>query len=68
MEMFLRKPEYFLTVAREGSIVKAAKALYVSEPYLSQYITKLERENNTIFLYRQPLCADRGRRCAVPIY
>ena len=52
MEMFLRKPEYFLTVAREGSIVKAAKALYVSEPYLSQYITKLERENNTIFLDR----------------
>ena len=50
--MYLRKPEYFLTVARERSIAKAAKVLYVSEPYLSQYITKLEKENNTIFLDR----------------
>ena len=50
--MFLRKPEYFMTVARERSITKAAKVLYVSEPYLSQYITRLEKENNTIFLDR----------------
>ena len=58
MEMFLRKPEYFLTVAREGSIVKAAKALYVSEPYLSQYITKLERETIQSFstVPSAPLC------------
>lgn len=41
-----------MTVARERSITKAAKILYVSEPYLSQYITKLEKENNTIFLDR----------------
>ena len=50
--MYIRKPEYFLMVAKERSIAKAAKKLYVSEPYLSQYITRLEKENEVIFIDR----------------
>ena len=37
-----RNPEYFLTVAAEGSFSKAAEKLYVSQPYLSQYVLRLE--------------------------
>lgn len=37
-----KNPEYFLTVAKEGNISKAAEKLYISQPYLSQYIIRLE--------------------------
>ena len=37
-----KNPEYFLTVAAEKSISKAAEKLYVSQPYLSQHIIRLE--------------------------
>lgn len=37
-----RNPEYFLTVAAEGSFSKAAEKLYVSQPYLSQHVLRLE--------------------------
>ncbi len=39
-----RNPEYFLTVAAEGSFSAAAKRLYVSQPYLSQHVLKLEED------------------------
>jgi len=39
-----RNPEYFLTVAAEGSFSKAADKLYVSQPYLSQHVLRLEKE------------------------
>lgn len=39
-----RNPEYYLTVAAEGSFSRAAEKLYVSQPYLSQHILRLERE------------------------
>ena len=42
--MYVKNPEYFLTVARERSISKAAEKLYLSQPYLSQCIARLERE------------------------
>jgi len=42
--MYTKNPEYFLTVAREGSISKAAEKLYLSQPYLSQCISRLEQE------------------------
>lgn len=37
-----KNPEYFLTVAAEGSISKAAEKLFISQPYLSQWIIRLE--------------------------
>lgn len=37
-----KNPEYFLAIAREKSISKAAEKLYVSQPYLSQYMIRLE--------------------------
>lgn len=39
-----KNPEYFLTVAAEGSFSKAAEKLYVSQPYLSQHVLRLEKE------------------------
>lgn len=40
--MFVKNPEYFLTIVKEHSISKAAERLYLSQPYLSQYLAKLE--------------------------
>lgn len=40
--MFVKNPEYFLTIVKERSISKAAEKLYLSQPYLSQYLAKLE--------------------------
>ena len=40
--MFVKNPEYFLTIAKEHSISRAAEKLLLSQPYLSQYLSKLE--------------------------
>ncbi len=40
--MFIRNPEYFITIVKERSISRAAEKLYLSQPYLSQYLAKLE--------------------------
>ena len=40
--MYVKNPEYFLTIVKERSISKAAERLYLSQPYLSQYLAKLE--------------------------
>src|SRR6185369_14555433 len=42
--MELRQLEYFVAVAREGSVTKAARQLYVAQPSLSRQIQKLEEE------------------------
>jgi DNA-binding transcriptional LysR family regulator len=42
--MDLRLVEYFLAVVDHGGITKAAKALYVAQPSLSQAIRNLERQ------------------------
>lgn len=47
-----KNPEYFLTIVAEGSISRAAKKLYVSQPYLSQHVTRLEQEYGVRLLDR----------------
>lgn len=42
--MDLRLLKYFLAVVDHGGITKAAKALYIAQPSLSQTIRKLERQ------------------------
>ena len=42
--MVPKNPEYFLTIAAERSVSKAAERLYLSQPYLSQYLARLEKE------------------------
>lgn len=59
-----RNPEYFLTVAVEGSFSKAAEKLYVSQPYLSQHVLRLEKEFGVKLLDRSqtPLCLTEAGR------
>lgn len=48
-----RNPEYFLTIASERSISKAAERLHISQPYLSQYVIHLESEFGVRLLDRK---------------
>ena len=50
--MFVKNPEYFLTIVKERSISKAAERLYLSQPYLSQYLAKLEGGLGVVLLDR----------------
>lgn len=50
--MFVKNPEYFLTIVKEQSISRAAEHLYLSQPYLSQYLAKLESNLGVILLDR----------------
>ncbi|MGE4277595.1 MAG: LysR family transcriptional regulator [Lawsonibacter sp.] len=50
--MFVKNPEYFLTIVKERSISKAAEHLYLSQPYLSQYLAKLENNLGVVLLDR----------------
>lgn len=44
---------YVMTVAEEGGFSNAAKKLYISQPSLSQYIKKIERELDICLFERQ---------------
>ena len=48
--MFVKNPEYFITIANERSISKSAEKLYLSQPYLSQYLAKLDRSHTPLRL------------------
>lgn len=50
--MELRVLEYFLALAREGSVSAAARALHVSQPALSRQLIDLERELGTTLFER----------------
>jgi len=50
--MYIKNPEYFLTIVKERSISRAAEKLYLSQPYLSQYLAKLERNLGATLLDR----------------
>ena len=52
--MHLRDLRYFLAVAEEGSITRAAQRLFVSQPALSKQLQALERQLGTSLLQRQP--------------
>ena len=44
---------YFLTIAEEGALTKAAQKLFVSQPALSQFLNKLEKKLEVKLFERQ---------------
>ena len=47
-----RDLEYVLTIARTGSFSQAARQLFISQPALSQYIKRLEKNLDVTLFYR----------------
>ena len=61
--MEFRVLKYFLTVAREENMTRAAEALYITQPTLSRQIAELEEELGTpLFVrgYRSVTLTDAG--------
>ena len=50
--MDVKQQEYFVAIVEEGSISKAAKKLYISQPTLSQFLAKLENSLNVRLVTR----------------
>ena len=53
--MSLRSIEYFLKVAEEGNITRAANKLYISQQALSNHIKRLEDEYQVTLFERKPV-------------
>ncbi len=51
--MDIRVLKYFLAVAREGNITKAAESLHISQPSLSKQLMELEQELGKQLLIRK---------------
>ena len=49
--MEIRVLEYFLAIAREESISKAAEVLHITQPTLSRQMKELEDEFQTAIIY-----------------
>ena len=52
--MSLRRYRYFLVVAEEGSVQRAAQRLFISQQALSTHIQKLEEEYEVLLFERRP--------------
>ena len=50
--MDVKQQEYFVAIVEEGSISKAAKKLFISQPTLSQFLSKLEASLETKLVSR----------------
>ena len=50
--MELRVLEYFIIVAKEGNITRAAERLHITQPTLSRQLSDLEKELNTQLFIR----------------
>jgi LysR family transcriptional activator of glutamate synthase operon len=50
--MIFKNYEYFLMIAEEGSVSKAAERLYISQPSLSKYLKRLEKNVGVKLFYR----------------
>lgn len=64
--MELRVLQYFLTVAREGNITRAADILHITQPTLSRQLQQLEQELGTELFMRRghPLAEQESVTCA----
>ena len=61
--MEFRTLKYFLTVAREENITRAAALLHLTQPTLSRQLMQLEEELGVkLFRRRRPGSSDRRRR------
>ena len=47
--------QYFLTLAEEGSVTRAAEKLFITHQALSRYLGKLEKECGVSLFYRKPV-------------
>ncbi|MGM0562086.1 MAG: LysR family transcriptional regulator [Pseudomonadota bacterium] len=50
--MDIRHLRYFVTIAEQGSLSKAAERLHVAQPALSQHVRNMERDLRTELLFR----------------